>query len=153
MDIEEIKQLIQLMVDNDLSEVDITDGESKILLKRGPGEGAVLAAGPAPVAPGPVAPAVPAPAGEAAPPGPPAEELLEIRSPMVGTFYAAPSPESEPYVTVGTSVDDETVVCIIEAMKVMNEIKAECSGTIAEICVKNAQPVEFGQVLFRVRPT
>ncbi len=71
---------------------------------------------------------------------------------MVGTFYAAPSPDSDPYVATGTKVGQETVVCIVEAMKVMNEIKAECSGTIAEICVKNAEPVEFGQVLFRVRP-
>ncbi len=72
---------------------------------------------------------------------------------MVGTFYAAPSPDSEPYVAVGAAVGDDTVVCIIEAMKVMNEIKAECAGTIVEICVKNAQPVEYGQVLFRVRPS
>jgi len=146
MDIKEIKQLIQLMVDNDLSEVDITDGESKILLKRGPGDQPVITAVPAATTP----PA--APAGQAAPPEAPAEELLEIRSPMVGTFYAAASPDSDSYVAVGTSVGEETVVCIVEAMKVMNEIKAECNGTIAEICVKNAQPVEFGQVLFRVRP-
>ncbi len=145
MDIEEIKQLIQLMVDNDLSEVDIADGESKISLKRGPGDLPVVTALPPAAAPAP-------PASEAAPPEPPAEELLEIRSPMVGTFYASSSPDSDLYVAVGTSVGEETVVCIIEAMKVMNEIKAECSGTITEICVKNAQPVEFGQVLFRVRP-
>jgi acetyl-CoA carboxylase biotin carboxyl carrier protein len=70
---------------------------------------------------------------------------------MVGTFYAAPSPDSEPFVQVGAAVHADSVVCILEAMKVMNEIKAECSGTIREICVKNAQPVEFGQVLFRVK--
>jgi len=148
MDIEEIKQLIQLMVDNDLSEVDISDGESNISLKRGPGDQPIVTAVPAVPAAAP-----PPAAGEAPPVEPPAEELLEIRSPMVGTFYAAPSPDSDSYVAVGTSVGEETVVCIIEAMKVMNEIKAECNGTIAEICVKNAQPVEFGQVLFRVRPT
>jgi acetyl-CoA carboxylase biotin carboxyl carrier protein len=71
---------------------------------------------------------------------------------MVGTFYNADSPDAEPFVSVGSSVGDDTVVCIVEAMKVMNEIKAECAGQITEICVKNAQPVEYGQVLFRVRP-
>ncbi|MCX7713741.1 MAG: acetyl-CoA carboxylase biotin carboxyl carrier protein [Chthoniobacterales bacterium] len=75
----------------------------------------------------------------------------EIKSPMVGTFYAAPSPEAPPYVTVGSSVNPDTVVCIIEAMKVMNEVKADVSGTIAEICVQNGSPVQFGQVLFRVK--
>ena len=80
------------------------------------------------------------------------QELVEISSPMVGTFFAAPSPDSDPYVTVGAGVSEDTVVCIIEAMKVMNEIKAEYTGTIAEICIKNAQPVEFGQVLFKVNP-
>ena len=71
---------------------------------------------------------------------------------MVGTFYAAPSPDSEPYVRVGAAVSDDSAACIVEAMKVMNEIKAECSGTIVEVCVKNAQPVEYGQVLFKVKP-
>ncbi len=71
---------------------------------------------------------------------------------MVGTFYVAPSPDGDPYVQPGTAVNDETVICVVEAMKVMNEIKAECTGTITEVCVKNAEPVEFGQVLFRVRP-
>jgi acetyl-CoA carboxylase biotin carboxyl carrier protein len=144
MDIEDIKQLVRLMVDNDLSQLDITDGEKKIALKRGP-SGVPVVMAPAAVAPAPAAAGEPAAAL--------AEELLEIRSPMVGTFYAAPSPDSDPYVAVGVLVSDDTVVCIVEAMKVMNEIKAECSGTIAEVCVKNAQPVEYGQVLFRVRPT
>ncbi|HAU36722.1 MAG TPA: acetyl-CoA carboxylase biotin carboxyl carrier protein, partial [Phycisphaerales bacterium] len=85
-------------------------------------------------------------------PAKPAENLLEVKSPMVGTFYAAPSPDSEPYIAVGQAISDDSVVCIVEAMKVMNEIKAECAGTITEVCVKNAQPVEFGQVLFRVKP-
>ena len=80
------------------------------------------------------------------------EDLLEIKSPIVGTFYEAPSPDSEPYVEAGSRVDPQTVVCIIEAMKVMNEIKAEVSGTIVERTVKNGQAVEYGQVLFRVRP-
>jgi len=142
--VEEVRQLVQLMVDHELSEVDITDGARKILLKRR------AAVPPAPVA----APAAPAPAAPSPPaaPEPAPEELIEIKSPMVGTFYAAPSPDSDPYVAVGYEVDEDTVVCIVEAMKVMNEVRAECSWTIAEICIKNAQQVEYGQVLFRVRP-
>ena len=81
-----------------------------------------------------------------------AEDLVEIKSPIVGTFYATPSPDSEHYVEVGSTVSPQTVVCIIEAMKVMNEIKAENSGTIAEILVTNGQAVEFGQVLFKLKP-
>ncbi len=80
------------------------------------------------------------------------QELIGIKSPMVGTFFSAQSPDIDSYVTVVAGVSEDTVVCIIEAMKVMNEIKAECTGTIAEVCVKNAQPVEFGQVLFKVKP-
>ncbi len=144
MEIEDIKQLIQLMVANDLSELDITDGERKIALKRGPGGMPMVVSAVPAVAP-------PQPGETAAQPA--AEGLLEIRSPMVGTLYAAPSPDSEPYVTVGSLVAEDTVVCVIEAMKVMNEIKAECAGAIVEVCAKNAQPVEYGQVLCRVRPT
>ncbi len=154
MDIDEIKQLVQLMVDNDLSELDIADGDKKIALKRGKAPAPVIAA-PAlmPVASGvPASPAAPAPVAQAPTPEP-AEKLIEIRSPMVGTFYAAPSPDTEAFVQPGTRISDDSVVCIIEAMKVMNEIKAECSGEIVEVCVRNAQPVEYGQVLFRVRPS
>jgi acetyl-CoA carboxylase biotin carboxyl carrier protein len=146
MDIEEIKQLVQLMVDNDLSELSMTDGERRISLKRGPSGLPMVVGGAVPGI------AAPAPASAAAPQAP-AETLLEIKSPMVGTFYAAPSPDSDAYVSVGSAVSDDTVVCIVEAMKVMNEIKAECAGTVVEVCVKNAQPVEYGQVLFRVRPS
>jgi acetyl-CoA carboxylase biotin carboxyl carrier protein len=154
MNLDEIKELVRLMVDNDLAELDITSGESKIRLKRGGSEPVVLSpalgSAPVPINGVAVAPAAPAPAAVAAPA---AEKLLEIRSPMVGTFYAAASPDSDPFVAVGAAVGDDTAVCIIEAMKVMNEIKAELSGTVVEICVKNAQPVEYGQVLFRVRPS
>ncbi len=148
MDIKDIKQLVRLMVENDLGELEIADGDSKVHLKRGSGAAPVITMAPA------VHHAVAAPAAaakvEAA--EAPAENLIEIKSPMVGTFYSAPSPDSEAFVAVGSAVTDNAAVCIIEAMKVMNEIKAECSGTIREICVKNAQPVEFGQVLFRVKP-
>jgi len=140
--VDEVRQLVELMVQHDLGEVDITDGDRKILLKRG--VTCVPAVAAQPVA---VAPAAPAAVEEAH-----ASGLVEIRSPMVGTFYAAASPDSDAYVSVGASINDESVVCIVEAMKVMNEVKAECLGTIAEICVKNAQPVEYGQVLFRVEP-
>jgi acetyl-CoA carboxylase biotin carboxyl carrier protein len=152
MDIEKIRELVKLMVDNDLSEVDIHDGEDKISLKRG--KGGIVVGGPAMsmmTMPAPAA-AGAAAAAPAAPAAPPKENLLEVRSPMVGTFYSAPSPDSEAYVKVGANISDDTVVCIIEAMKVMNEIKAEVSGQVVEVCVKNAQPVEYGQVLFRVRP-
>ncbi len=153
MDIEEIKTLTDLMVANDLSEVIIRDGEKRILLRRG---AHLPAGGGAPVAPvvaavhAPVAPAAAtaqaAPTAAAGDPG-----LARITSPMVGTFYATPDPESAPFVKVGDRINPDTVVCIIEAMKVFNEIKAEISGTIESIDVQSAQPVEFGQVLMTVR--
>ena len=139
----EVRQLVELMVEHDLGEVDITDGDRKILLKRGVTSVAAVPA---------QAPAAPPPAVPAGVEEPPARTLLDIRSPMVGTFYSAPSPDSDSYASVGTIVGEESVVCIVEAMKVMNEVKAECSGTIVEMCVRNAQPVEYGQVLFRVEP-
>ncbi len=147
----EVKELVKLMVANDLSEIEIQDGQKGISLRRG----SLVAAGVAtPVA----APAPLAQATTAAPAEEPAtdastENLLDVKSPMVGTFYSSPSPDSDFYVSHGSPVSDETVVCIVEAMKVMNEIKAECSGTVVEVCAKNAQPVEFGQVLYKVKPS
>jgi acetyl-CoA carboxylase biotin carboxyl carrier protein len=103
--------------------------------------------------PGMGAPILMPPTTTAGQAGAPAREaLLEVKSPIVGTFYEAPSPDSDPYVEVGAHVDPQTVVCIIEAMKVMNEIKADVSGTVMEKTVANGQAVEYGQVLFRVRP-
>ncbi|MFP4054832.1 MAG: acetyl-CoA carboxylase biotin carboxyl carrier protein [Phycisphaerae bacterium] len=156
MNIKDIKQLVKLMVDCDLSELEITDGEhNRVHLRRGPEEAPVVMAAPqapqvapAPAAPAPAPATVPAPVAEEAP----KDNLLEIKSPMVGTFYEAPSPDSDPFASEGDKVKPDTIVCIVEAMKVMNEIKAECSGTIVEVCVQNAQPVEYGQVLYRVRP-
>jgi len=155
VELEQIKAIITMMKDNDLSEFSIEHDGLKIRIKRGP-EGVqqtvttvpVVAAAPA------LAPAAPVPAAnsEAAPAQQvPAADLKHITSPMVGTFYRAPSPEAPPYVEVGAQVDEETVVCIIEAMKVMNEIKAEVKGVITEMLVENAKPVEFGQKLFAVR--
>ena len=147
MDMEEIKELVRLMVDNELSELDVSDGENKVKLKRGAGGEPVIVAAPASLAP------APAPVqADSAEPVTVEEEFIEIKSPMVGTFYDAADPDSEPYASVGSGVGADTVVCIVEAMKVMNEIKADCTGTIIEICVKNAQPVEYGQVLFKVKP-
>lgn len=150
--IERIEQLLELMKKNDLVELEIKDEDEKILLKRAQPQQiqqviAAPVAGHHPVAQTGVA------TGQVqqAPDAPPSD-LIEIKAPMVGTFYAKPSPDSEPYVELDSPVSPSTVVCIIEAMKVMNEIKAENEGTIAEVCVKNGQAVEYGQVLFRVKP-
>jgi acetyl-CoA carboxylase biotin carboxyl carrier protein len=129
----------------------------KIRIKRGPEGVQQTIVAPAPVAAtvvaaAPVAAAAPASAPAPVAPAAPAVEGKFISSPMVGTFYRSPSPDAPPYVEVGAVVDEETVVCIIEAMKVMNEIKAECKGVIAEVLAENAKPVEFGQKLFSVRP-
>jgi acetyl-CoA carboxylase biotin carboxyl carrier protein len=157
MDIKEIKRLVKLMIDNDLTEMNIVDGDQKISLKRGPGDQGRIIMDPVIVsAAGPIVAASPPAAanggGQAAIVAEPQSDLIEITSPMVGTFYHSSSPDSDAYVSVGDAVSDETVVCIVEAMKVMNEIKAECRGRIAEVCVRNAQPVEFGQVLYRLMP-
>jgi acetyl-CoA carboxylase biotin carboxyl carrier protein len=155
MELEQIKAIVAMMKDNDLSEFSMEQDGLKLRIKRGPEEfqqtvtlpppaAAQSAAAPAPVqAPAP-APAVPVPVA-------PAADTKHITSPMVGTFYLSPSPDAPPYVEVGQEVDAETVVCIIEAMKVMNEIKAEVSGVIIEVVAENAKPVEFGQKLFAVR--
>ena len=160
-DLQKIKELIEIMKRNGLVEVEIKHGDDKIFLKRcqpqQPAVSAVPMVGPNISAGSQAAPAGPnatqTSAAEVEPSAPqPQEDLVEIKSSIVGTFYVAPSPDSEPYVEVGSNVDVQTVVCTIEAMKVMNEIKAETSGTIAEILVTNGQAVEYGQVLFRVRP-
>ena len=140
------------MKKNSISEFELEKQEFKIRLKRG---------GITPVLGDEQAPMIYAPAPtlanrdllpSAAVPAVAQSSEMEVKSPMIGTFYRAPSPESAPYVDIGTEVGPETVVCIIEAMKVMNEIKAEIRGVITSIPVENAKPVEFGQVLFKVRP-
>ncbi len=157
-DLQKIKDLIEIMKDNELVEVEITHGDDKILLKRSqaqrPTETSVLKIVPSisagPAGPEAAKPTVPEAKPSVAEPQP-AEDLVEIKSPIVGTFYATPSPDSEPFVELGSAVSPQTVVCIVEAMKVMNEIKAETNGTIAEILVTNGQAVEYGQVLFKVK--
>jgi len=156
VDLKDIKAIIDLMKKNSVSEFELEKQDFKIRLKRGinggnPGsqyeEATAVAYASSPAAiPAPVA----VPVAPVSPSGP-AE--LEIKSPMIGTFYRSPSPESGSYVEVGTEVNPETVVCIIEAMKVMNEIKAEVKGMVTQALVENAKPVEFGQPLFKVRPT
>jgi acetyl-CoA carboxylase biotin carboxyl carrier protein len=159
MDIRKLKEQIRLMVDNDLTELDLKDKEEQVLLKRGHG-GTVTHVAPAMVsapAPAAAAPAPAAPAAASAPaPAPAADEdagLVAIESPMVGTFYASPGPDKPPFISVGGSVGPDTTVCLVEAMKIFNEIKAERSGTVAKILVKSGQPVEFGQKLFLVKPS
>ena len=146
MELEQIKAIIAMMKDNDLSEFSMEQDGLKIRIKRGP-EGIQQTV----TLPPPVQQAVAAAAPAPAPVPPPATDIKHIASPMVGTFYRAPSPEAPAYVEVGQEVDPDTVVCIIEAMKVMNEIKAEIAGVITEILAENAKPVEFGQKLFAVR--
>ena len=153
MDLKDIKAIIDLMKKNSVSEFELEKQDFKIRLKRGINGGAV------PVPNEDALPVVYAsqPAlGAAAPAATPAPEVsneIEVKSPMIGTFYRSPSPESGSYVEIGIEVNPDTVVCIIEAMKVMNEIKAEVKGVITQVLVENAKPVEFGQPLFKVRPT
>jgi len=143
MDLGLLERLVKLMQANDLNTVELRDGDQRVTLKRGPAaaEGPIIV--PPIAAPAPASPA--SAADESA-------NLLPIKSPMVGTFYVASSPDAKPFVTVGSTVDEETDVCIIEAMKVFNNVKAECRGTIAKILVNNGQAVEFGQVMFLVKP-
>ena len=148
MDLKEIKELIALMRKNDLSVFKMEKEGFKITLKKGTDFQPVITTTVAPVAPA-AAPAAGTVSAADAPAA--ASTLREISSPMVGTFYATASPESPPYVAVGQEVTEDTVVCIIEAMKVMNEIKAEVRGVIAEVAAENGKPVQFGQALFRVR--
>ncbi len=155
--VERVRQLIEIMADNGLVELEVEEPELRIRLTK--------------EHPQPAGAAVPfglnfaqlqAPPGQLPPAGQPQaepeaqpsgrEHLTEITSPMVGTFYRSPSPGAEAYVSVGSEVDADSVVCIIEAMKVMNEIKAEVSGRIVEILVEDVEPVEYGQVLFLVEP-
>lgn len=158
VDLKDIKAIVDLMKKNAITEFELEREGFKIRLKRGAGQtitvedalpnaaGALAANGLGQPLAVPLAPPVPAA------PAPPTPAEVEIKSPMIGTFYRAPSPEAAPYVDVGSAVEPDTVVCIIEAMKVMNEIKAELKGVITEVLVENGKPVEFGQPLFKVRP-
>ena len=158
-DLEKLRELVALMESHGLTEVDLRRQDERWRLRRGPAEVMqVVPAGgyaPPPMLAPPAALAAPlgAPAAAPAAPAPPAadKDTVIIKSPTVGTYYESPSPGDPPYVSVGSKVAQDTVVCIIEAMKVFNQIPAEINGTITEILVKNGDAVEFGQPLFRVR--
>jgi acetyl-CoA carboxylase biotin carboxyl carrier protein len=155
MDLKDIKAVIDLMKKNSISEFELERQEFKIRLKRTANGGHGLEEGSAPnYAPQQIMPPqlLAGNPVQAAPQAAAASNEVEIKSPMVGTFYRAPSPEAANYIEIGAEVHPDTVVCIIEAMKVMNEIKAEVRGVITQLLVDNAKPVEFGQPLFKIRP-
>jgi acetyl-CoA carboxylase biotin carboxyl carrier protein len=154
VDLKDIKAIIDLMKKNSVTEFELEKQDFKIRLKRGSNGGVAMAATDDPPALVYAAPPASVPASPAAVLAPaPVDTELEIKSPMIGTFYRAPSPEAGPYVEMGVEVNPDTVVCIIEAMKVMNEIKAEAKGVITQVLIENAKPVEFGQPLFKLRPS
>ena len=144
LDIPQIKKLIALVEDSNLSEFEVEQDSFRLKLRKGAGSTVEIAAAPAPAnqaaAPAAVAPAAPQDD----------ENFHYINAPMVGTFYRSPSPDAEFFVEVGSKVSKNTVVCIVEAMKVMNELPADCSGTVAEILVENGNGVEYGQPLFKI---
>ena len=154
MNLKEMKEVLQLMADHGLTEFELEKDGLKVKLRKGPGnviqqEVVSVQPGAAPAAPAGSAPA--APAAAAAPqPVADAANVHVVKSPMVGTFYSSPAPEQPAYVTAGKKVQEGDVLCIVEAMKLMNEIKAEASGTVAEVLAKNGQPVEFDQPLFKI---
>ena len=152
-DLKDIKAIIDLMRKNSVSEFELEKQDFKVKIKRGAnGTNPVIAqddsSGMAYIPPSVTAPPPPAAVASA-----PVSNEVDIKSPMIGTFYRAPSPEAAPYIELGSEVNPDTVVCIIEAMKVMNEIKAEAKGVITQAMVENAKPVEFGQPLFKIRPS
>ena len=147
MDLKDIKAIIDLMKKNDLSVFEMEKNGFRLKLQKGLADQPLMMTTSAPAAPA----VINGPSATEASPAPPGTALKDIVSPMVGTFYRAGSPDASPFVDVGTKVNEDTVVCIIEAMKVMNEIKAETSGVIAEVVAENGKPVQFGQPLFRVR--
>jgi acetyl-CoA carboxylase biotin carboxyl carrier protein len=159
MDVRVLEQIVKLMSANDLNTIEVRDGDRRVILKRGADFAAPSAGSgyypPSPASAPPGSATGAATGGTSGPSTPAASDEANyptIKSPMVGTFYAAPSPEAKPFVSVGSVVDEETDVCVIEAMKVFNNIKAETRGTIAKILVTNGQTVEFGQPLFVVKP-
>ena len=158
MDLKQIKQLIDLMQRSDLTEFAVEEEGFKIKIARASNSAAapIVVAAPVAAAPLPLPVAAPAPAAAApaaAPAAPAGDEagIIYVKSPMVGTFYKAASPESKSFAEPGTKVTETSVVCIIEAMKIMNEIQSEVKGTVIEVLVENGSPVEYGQKLFKVK--
>ena len=142
MDLRKLKKLIDLVQESGIAELEITEGEEKVKIVKG---GAVNVSAP-PVAPASLPAAAPAPLGPAEPE--PGQEGHVVKAPMVGTFYRSSSPDAKPFVEVGQAVKEGDTICIIEAMKLMNEIEADASGVVKAILVENGQPVEYGQPLF-----
>jgi acetyl-CoA carboxylase biotin carboxyl carrier protein len=153
VDLKDIKAIIDLMRKNSVSEFELEKQDFKIRLKRGTNGGTSGGGAEEVQAVTYIQQPIPGPAAALAPVATVPSNEVEVKSPMIGTFYRAPSPESAPYIEVGAEVNPDTVVCIIEAMKVMNEIKAEVKGVVTQVMVENAKPVEFGQPLFKVRPS
>ena len=150
MDIRKVKKLIELLDESGIAEIEITEGEESVRISRY-AQGVPVAAAAAPVAapaPAPAAAAAPAAPGAAAAPAPIEDDGYLVTAPMVGSFYAASSPGAAPYVQVGDRVNEGDTLCIIEAMKMMNQIEADVSGVIKSIRVQNGEPVEYGQTLF-----
>lgn len=148
MDLRKLKKLIDLVEESGIAEIEVTEGEEKVRITRTTAVSHAVYAAPAPAPVAPAAPAPVAPASPAAAPAPALNTANAQKSPMVGTFYRAPSPTSPAFVEVGQTVKEGDTLCIIEAMKLMNEIEAEKSGVIKAILVENAQPVEYGEPLF-----
>lgn len=153
-DLEWLRRLIRLVEESDIDSLEVERLTTRVRIRKSP---PAIEARPAGLmgAPGPAPPGAPreAPvpaADEAAPPDEPAEELFEVRSPMVGTFYQAPKPDADPFVSVGDRVEQGQTLCILEAMKLMNELESEVAGVVREIAVENGEPVEYGQLLFRI---
>ncbi|HEU4455996.1 MAG TPA: acetyl-CoA carboxylase biotin carboxyl carrier protein [Longimicrobium sp.] len=165
IDLEFLRGLIGAVDESGIDSIEISRGGTLIRINKTPPAApvSVSAAASAPAGPpahllaqpisAPAAPSAAPPAGDAAPAAPPKSSLVEIKSPMVGTFYRSPAPEAPAYVEVGSRVAKGQTLCILEAMKLMNELESDLAGTVREVCVENGEPVEYGQVLFRIEPS
>ena len=152
MNLKEIREILELLKSSDVSEFELGRGDTVLKLRRGPANAPVVLPPSAPAAPAPAAAAPAASAPPATASVPPMPTYKEILSPIVGTFYRSPAPDAAPFVEVGTRVVKGQVLCIVEAMKIMNQIESDTTGTIAAIIVENAQPVAYGQALFHITP-
>jgi acetyl-CoA carboxylase biotin carboxyl carrier protein len=151
MNVKEIRELLELMAEHNVGEIEIEKDNAKIKLRKLPNGQVVMQNAPQMMSP--MQSVIPAPVPAAAPSAPPAAEegVTIVRSPMVGTFYAAPAPDQPPYVSVGKAIKEGDVICIVEAMKLMNELKAELGGIVIEIMVQNGQTVEYDQPILKIK--
>jgi acetyl-CoA carboxylase biotin carboxyl carrier protein len=158
MNQKELKELIEFLIEKDITEFELERGDVKVKIKRGAAQTVVYAAAGAPPSPAGASELLPPVAIPQAAPAPPAELKVEenlhiVKSPIVGTFYEAPSPGAPPFVKVGDTVEVGQVLCIVEAMKLLNEIESDVAGEIVKKVASNGQPIEYGQELFAIRPT